>query len=419
MAHGNPPVLIFGAGLTALGALRSLASAGLPTRSVCEPDELATKSRWYRPAPKLKNRIPIPEELAEYLRCLPFAKVVLLPCSDDWARAIAELPQDLKERYPASIPNGSVMETMTDKWQFAQMLEREGVPHPKTRAVHSWSELSALPDSSFENMFLKPLDSQKFSTQTGAKGFQVKSRESAVQIMTTVERDIGEGFPILLQEYIPGPPANSYLIDGFADRCGQAIALMARRRVRLYPAPFGNTTLSGSIPLSQAQNAIDTVQQILAATSYRGIFSAEFKYDDRDGQFKIIEINARPWWFVEFACRCGMNVCEMSYRDALGLPVSPPSNYRVGRRCCYLVYDYAGHRAAEPGIRGFLRWIRSLQGAEEIVYRSDDPRPGLYLAWRSAQKVLAGAWQGARATTAPESREPVPSWSLEKRKPHS
>jgi len=47
------------------------------------------------------------------------------------------------------------------------------------------------------------------------------------------------------------------------------------------------------------------------------VFSAEFKFDERDGLFKILEVNARPWWYVDFAARCGVDVCRMAYRDAL------------------------------------------------------------------------------------------------------
>jgi D-aspartate ligase len=378
MKQNDPPVLILGSGLTALGVLRSLGRAGLSAYSVCHSGELAAKSRWYRPASQFKGRVPLPEELAEYLGSMTWPpKAVLMSCSDDWTRAVAELPEDLKGRYPASIATARVIAIMTDKAQFAQMLDREDVPRPKTIAVQSLEELSALPDSSFENMFLKPLDSQTFSLQTGSKAFQIESRGHALRIMAHIQSNGTAGFPILLQEYIPGPADRYFLIDGFVDRDGQNLALFARRRYRMYPPPFGNTTLSETVPLDHVQKAIKSIQRILSATKYRGIFSAEFKYDDRDGQFKIVEINARPWWFVEFASRCGVNVCRMSYGDALGLQVEPITSYAAGRRCVYMFYDFAAHRSEDPGVRGFVRWIRSLKGAEEIVYCLDDPGPGM------------------------------------------
>ena len=389
MTHRDTPALIFGSGLTALGVLRSLGRLGLPTYSVCDAGDLATKSRWYRPAPELQERMPAPSELAVYLEGLPFQTAVLIPCSDHWTRAIAELPSNLRDRYPASIASAATIEIMTDKRRFAEMLEREGVPRPKTIALQSYEELSALPDSSFEKMFLKPLDSQKFSNLTGTKAFQLESRRHALAIMADMERNGKDGFPILLQEYIPGPASSYFLVDGFVDRHGQSPGLIARRRHRMYPSPFGNSTFSETIPLEQVQGAIDSLERIWSATKYCGVFDAEFKYDERDAQFKIVEINARPWWFVEFASRCGVNLCQMSYRHALGLPVESITSYPAGRRCSYMLYDFAAHRSMEPGLRGFSRWIRSLKGCDEIIYCWDDPGPALSLYVRTARKQCA------------------------------
>ena len=390
MNYRDPPVLILGSGLTALGVLRSLGRAGLTAYSVCAGDELAAASRWYQQAPMLKQRVPAPNELAEYLGSLPIPKAVLMPCSDDWTRAVAQLSADLRTQYPASVSPAKVIEIMTDKWQFAQMLEREDLPRPKTIPIHSVEELAALPDDAFENMFLKPLDSQTFCTQTGTKAFQVESRRHAVRIMTELQRVGYDGFPILLQEYVPGPVTHYFLVDGFIDRNGNTCGLIARRRQRMYPARFGNSTLSETIPLSDVQSAIDTLDRIWSTTQYRGIFDAEFKYDERDGQFKIVEINARPWWFVEFADRCGMTLCSMAYRDALNLPVAPITTYRTGRRCAYAFYDFAAHRATEPGLWGAWRWLCSLRGSEEIVFCRDDPRPGLRLSAAVLRKLKGG-----------------------------
>ena len=69
---------------------------------------------------------------------------------------------------------------------------------------------------------------------------------------------------------------------------------------------------------------------MLHAVGYRGIFSGEFKRDPRDGRFKLLEINTRPWWFIDFAVRCGVDVCRMAYDDAQGLPVTAVSEYKVG-----------------------------------------------------------------------------------------
>ncbi len=394
------PVLILGSGLTALGVLRSLARKGVRAYSVCHSNELAAKSRWHLPAPRFEGRVPGPGELREYLGALSFPSAVLFPCSDDWTRAVAELPEDLKSRFPASISCARVIAAMTDKWQFAELLEKLNIARPKTILVRSREELAALPDAAFEDMFLKPLDSQKFSGQTGSKAFQLASRRDALAIMNKLEQG-GMGFPILLQEYVPGPANRYFLVDGFRDCKGESQALIARQRHRMYPAPFGNSTLSETIPLGQVEGAIDSLERIWATTKYRGIFDAEFKYDERDGKLKIVEINARPWWFVEFASRCGVNLCWMAYCDALGLPVEAVTTYPAGRRCVYGLYDFRAHRTAAPGLRGIPKWIGSLRGASEIVYSWDDPGPALALAQRVVRELSARAVRGLRSSFQP------------------
>jgi D-aspartate ligase len=373
---GEVPVFVLGSSLTAVGVVRSLGRTGLPVYSLCNPHELVTKSRWYRPAPQTGRPVP-PEELAAYLESLSIQKAVLIPSSDDWARAAAELPESLRGRFPASVPDPQVMQILTDKWCFAEMLQSLGVAGPKTILLRSLDEMSNLPDAQYEGMFLKPTNSQEFALRHNVKAFRLESKKHALAIMAG-EGKSGAGFPILLQEYIPGPADKYFLVDGFADRHHRIRALIARRRLRMYPPRFGNSTFSETIPLGQVQEAVDTVERLCSALKYRGIFDAEFKYDDRDGRYKMVEINARPWWFVEFATRCGMDLCRMAYDDALDLEVKQVTTYRVGQRCFYLHSDLAAQHAADPGVGGLLRWFRSVKGADEILYCWDDPKPGVF-----------------------------------------
>jgi predicted ATP-grasp superfamily ATP-dependent carboligase len=203
------PALAFGSGLTALGVLRSLHASGITVFSSCPPGDLPSKSRWYRPAPTFGRAAPQPEQLPEYLDSLPIRHAVLFPCADDWARAIADLPTYLRRRFPASISSPSVIETMTDKWRFFTFAECIGIPRPETLRVDSMEELEAVEEAACRNRFLKPVDSQEFSRKNRVKAFQIDGKEHALEIMEKVRRTTGGGFPILLQEYIPGPPTNS------------------------------------------------------------------------------------------------------------------------------------------------------------------------------------------------------------------
>jgi len=105
---------------------------------------------------------------------------------------------------------------------------------------------------------------------------------------------------------------------------------------------------AGVEPFGFDQPAIPSHDGPKAATGatpcYRGIFSGWFRQDPRDGRYKLLEINARVWWFVEYAGRCGLDVCAMSYLDALGERVEDVTEYPVGARFVQAYFDFPAIR---------------------------------------------------------------------------
>jgi D-aspartate ligase len=368
-----PKVLALGSGITLLGVLRTLSRSGIDVQALPDADRVARRSRWYHSAPRALSGVS-PETLAEALENVS-AGTVLMPCSDHWARAVAALPDEVRARYPASVAPLRALDVLVDKAGFARTLDRLRLPHPMTSIMKSVADLDAVSASVIQSSFLKPVHSQQFFARFGVKAFRVEGIAAARERLAMC---IDAGFQMMLQEYVPGPPSNHYFIDGFVDRAGTVRALFARQRLRMNPPDFGNSTLMASVPLDASHDGVRTLKTLFADIDYRGIFSAEFKRDDRDGSFKLIEVNARPWWYVEFAARCGVNVCELAVRDALGKRVETISGYAVGRRCVFPYYDLQAARAeVSAGRLSYFGWARSWLGSYQPVFRWSDPRPAL------------------------------------------
>jgi D-aspartate ligase len=387
---GSPgtPVLVLGGGLglTTLGVIRTLGRAGIPAYVVADTQGLAHRSRWYRPAPDPSGGVHAETDLTGFLGQLPLDRAVLMPCSDIWAMLVGQLGGVTAEQFPSCQSDAGVLEALLDKGLFAAALDAAGVPHPRTLGLARASDLAALPDDIFVDSFLKPRDSQRFFRRFEVKAFRVRGREDATERMKAVD---AAGLAVLLQEYIPGPASNHVFVDGFIDRAGQPRAMFARRRLRMFPVDFGNSSYMVSVALDEVAAAVEAVQRLLRHVRYRGIFSAEFKYDERDEQFKILEVNARPWWYVEFTARCGVDVCTMAYRDALGLAVEPAGAYRVGRPCVYPYYDYGACRELRRrGQLSLWSWARSWLTAEQPVFRWSDPYPALLETARGVARRL-------------------------------
>ena len=273
--------------------------------------------------------------------------------------------------------------------RLACVLDDLDLPRPRTIPVDAEENDSARRYAGLEHAFLKPRDSAAFHAQFGVKAFQVTSAADLAARLADVRR---LKLSVQLQEYVPGPPSNHFYVEGFIDREGRRRALFVRQRLRMYPADFGNSTFFESVDPSAVSDAVVTLTTLLSHVRYRGMFSAEFKRDARDGVCRLIEVNARPWWFVEFAGQCGMNVCAMSVLDALGEEVPETIGYRVGKSCVYPYYDYFACR--ELHARGELsvgEWLRSWLRSTQPVLRWSDPISGAqryHIAREAARVVL-------------------------------
>jgi len=377
------PAIVMGRGPTALGIVRSLHEAGIPCYVACPPGDLVTYSRYYRPVPGTASWDGRPGDAAmEALRDLPLPRAVIIAGADDAALWLADLPASaLGDRFLVSTPGRLVQELLQDKSMFAGYLAAAGIPHPRTFRIRRLADIDDIPLDALDRVFLKPVNSQKFSDVTGVKGIWVNGRDELRDAWIRLD---AQGFRVMAQEYIPGPASEHYFVDGFRNRHGAYDGLFARRRLRMSPPDFGNSSCCESIPLDAVPEAVRHVRRLLDGVDYRGIFSAEFKHDARDGQYRIIEVNTRAWTYVEFATRSGVNVCEMAWQDAQELPVArAPRTYRDGVACVDLYHDIATLRASasRPSWpRVLAQWLR----AELHVFRRDDPLP----AWHFMRGLL-------------------------------
>lgn len=397
-SQSRVPVIVLAQGANALGMLRSLHLAGVPAYVACPPGDLVTHSRWYRPTP---GAIPWDGTLGPHawdiLRDMPLAQAVLIPGADDAALWLADLPQHaLAARFKVSTSSRETQELLQDKSRFAAFLRETDIPHPPTFSIESAADIEAIPFERLDRLFIKPVNSQQFSDVLGVKGVRVSGRDELLKVWQQLQ---AHGFGLIAQEYVPGSAADHYFVDGFRDAGGRLTGLFARRRYRIHPIDFGNSSYCQSIPLTDVDAAVRDVTELLRRVDYRGIFSAEFKRDARDGRYRILEVNTRAWTYVEFASRCGVNVCEMAWQDALGLPVTvASSSYPVGAGCVNLPRDIRSLREQPADKRGALTAVlRQWATANFHSFRIDDPLPGLIVAKNIFLMQCKRTFRGFRA----------------------
>ena len=278
-------------------------------------------------------------------------------------------------------------------------LERLALPRPHT-VFPARGKLPAR--SELAGYFVKPRDSFAFQALFQVKGFRFQTAAEAEQVLSVCEE---RGVEVILQELIPGPATAHYFLDDSVNRHGTLCALFARRRLRAQYGELSGSSCLVSIEPGLMDQAAEDLQRLLTAIGYRGIFSAEFKFDHRDGQFKMIEVNTRVWGDMGLAMRCGVDVVQMAYRDALGEDVWPVSGYAVGQHWVSLLRD----RVVAMGQfrAGKLSWgafARSWAGAEFDCWSLADPMPAV---WEAGQRLRRRVKRIGQSNRLPNRREPL------------
>jgi D-aspartate ligase len=177
--------------------------------------------------------------------------------------------------------------------------------------ITSRHQFDALPESFFEGALLKPLSSVDFASKHGGEGLY-REQPPAGQPRNRATRTSHHA-----AEFVPGSARRRLLPRRFPRSLGAHYRDVRSPSLRMHPGKLGNSTFIESVPLRNLHGAIFPLEYLLEQMSYRGIFSAEFKYHLRDRTFKRIEINARPWWYMEFAAHCGVDVVSMATNPAV------------------------------------------------------------------------------------------------------
>jgi predicted ATP-grasp superfamily ATP-dependent carboligase len=175
------------------------------------------------------------------------------------------------------------------------------------------------------------------------------------------------GFPnLMLQEYIPGGDDQIFMFNGYFDQTSDCRIGLTGYKIRQFPVHVGCTSL-GECRWNETVSKLTT--QFMKAIGYRGVLDIGYRFDARDGQYKVLDINPRVGQaFRLFVAEGDIDVVKALYLDLTGqsLPMIIP---REGRR--WLIEDYdltSSHDYYQEGTLRFGEWVRSFKGVEESAW---------------------------------------------------
>ncbi len=374
---------------SALAVVRSLGRAGHRVIvGAARAASLAGASRFVAVSAAMPHPLRAPEAFAKAAGELVRAHSceLVVPVTDASALALLARPEAVA---PAIIPLPPIesFRSISDKALVADAAASVGIRIPRQLVAQSWTDVARFAAERSLNtpIVLKPGRSVAESSSGNSKHGVLHAADwpTAKGLAESLQ---ASAYPLLLQERIVGPGMGVFLLIWN----GRLVAAFAHRRLREKPPAGGVSVLSESVPLDDDLRARSLA--LLSRFSWSGVAMVEYKMDSSSGEPVLMEVNGRFWGSLQLAIDAGVDFPALLAASALGLSVSPVTQWQVGVRSRWY-WGYADYFLARlrrstsalhlppdaPSRIATLFELRRLvapQGRDQ-VYSASDMRPAL------------------------------------------
>lgn len=381
------PALVVGSELNALGIVRSLAAGGVQTHVLGPASGVAMRSRYARcHALDDTGGAALTAALLRLAAGMGAGpRPVLFLTEEKSVRTVSQQRAQLLPHFRIALPDAGVLDALMDKTAFQTQAQALGGAIPRAVSVSREADLARLAELRYPAV-LKPAYKHYGYGAVFQKAYVVQSAQEAAQRWRAIAPVLAD---LIVQEWIEGGDSAIYFCLQYIGAGGDTVASFTGRKLRSWPPSIGGTASCIAAPEHAAELTALTTDFFRAAR-FIGMGSMEYKRDERDGRFYMIEPTvARSDFQEEVATLNGTNIALAAYRHETG-GAPPPSHTARPPRLW-----------REPQID---RWARSMSAAAPVeaqvehvacdaYFRLADPLPWLAnLGERGAARARA-LWQ--------------------------
>jgi D-aspartate ligase len=410
----TPVVLLRLFGHCGVGIARSLGRLGVPVYAVdADPRAPAARSRYLRrlypwdidrepPEATVERLVKVARELG--------GRPILIPTGDMANLLVDDHAEALAARFRLPAQPAGLTRRVYSKRGLYELCREHGLATAETEFPSGLDDVEAFAARTRFPVMLKGIDPRRLQQRSGRRLALAHDAGELLALYRELEDPAEPN--LMLQEYIPGTDADSWMMDAYFDRDGRCAFGVTARKLRQYPAEGGVTSLGVCEANPELRAEVERFAQVLG---YRGILDTGYRFDARDGRYKLLDPNPRIGSsFRLFVSPEGMDVARALYLDMTDQPV-PAAAHPDGRR--WFAEHSEARRAARKlrrgrGARRLPGWAASFRGVQETAwFARDDRRPFLAmcreLARSALQSVARRRGSASQAAHSPASAVPV------------
>ena len=378
MIRKSNKAVVLGMFETGLGVGRSLGREGIKVIGMDFKKDIGFYSRYIN-AYICPHPLEEEENFIEYL--LSFGrkqseKLVLFITSDDFLISVSRNREKLLSYYLINFPGKDIIKSITDKFRQYELARSVGIPTPETLFPENLNDVNKIKNKLSYPVFVKAqeVNSWRKNISETIKGFLVMNERD---LITKYKMIFEKGSKAIIQEVIKGPDKNHFKICSYVSKRGDILLSFTLQKIRQQPISYGVGAVVQSVYYPELK---EVGEKLFTKIGYRGVGSAEFKLDEKDGRLKLIELNCRYWQQNILSERCGMNFPFIDYLEVTDQKPKQISSFHKGIKWVNIYMDFDSYisyrRLKELSLR---EWLNSLRGIKVFSdFASDDILPTFY-----------------------------------------
>lgn len=258
-----------------------------------------------------------------------YDKIIIFPSDDLYLENLYKIYDKIQTFCFVPINNNSFMKC-SNKYAQYEYCEKLGVPYPKTKLIASKEDLKSI--NIQYPILIKPNRREDLKVKV-FRNLTIENETYLQQKVDELEKHIDAGISFLASEIIPGDGSCIYAYVGYRNKRGEILNEWTGKKLSQFPNDFG-------VFSSASNEAPDIIRvqgrTLLEGMDIYGIAEPEFKYDYRDGKYKLTEINLRSMMWHRVGNLSGVNIQYSQYLDALGKTV--PHQDQLKNKNIHFVY---------------------------------------------------------------------------------
>lgn len=298
------PALVLGLHVNGLGVIRSLAKdKRIKIIGVGKKDSIGSGSKYLSEKYLYENKDE--QRIIDILSQISnkYQKIIVFPTgSDYWVRILSKY-KDKFVNFENTFDK-NIDKVMKKPFQHKIAKELE-IPVPKSMNVDNLSQLETVQKELKSPYLVKPS-----SRNTDDEPFRIKEINSYKKLYSILSKHLSNGHTFMVSEIIPGNDSSLYTYGSYAWK-GEVYAQFFGRKLTQMPSNYG--VIGTGESLNQIPEIENYGKRILDYLNFSGISQIEFKYDARDKEYKLIEINPRSWMWEYLSTKVGINLSLAKY----------------------------------------------------------------------------------------------------------